>query len=180
MTDKLLLLSCCAPCSCAVIEKLANEKQDFLVVFYNPNIQPENEYHKRCDENKRLCEKFGVEFVELEYDNQRWCDLISGFEKEPERGRRCSICFEMRLRRVMDYAWAKGCTKVASVLGVSRYKDLAQVNEAGARVGKECGVEYVPIEGRKAGMQERRVKLATELELYAQDYCGCIYSQRKI
>lgn len=132
MSEKILLLSCCAPCSCAVIEKLAAEQADFTVVFYNPNIQPEEEYRKRCDENKRLCAALSVPFVALEYDTERWCSLTQGLEKEPERGRRCSVCFHMRLKRVMEYAKANGFTHVASVLGVSRYKNLAQVNEAAA------------------------------------------------
>ena len=173
MSDKLLLLSCCAPCSCAVIEKLAQEKCNFAVVFYNPNIRPEAEYRKRCDENKRLCELYGVEFIELEYDNPRWCVLTQGLENEPERGKRCSICFYMRLKRVMEYALANGYSKVASVLGVSRYKNLAQVNEAAAKAAHETGAEYVQIEGRKGGMQDRRAVLIRELNLYSQTYCGC-------
>ena len=173
MSDKLLLLSCCAPCSCAVIEKLAQEKRNFAVVFYNPNIRPEAEYRKRCDENKRLCERYGVEFIELEYDNQRWCDLIRGLENEPERGKRCSICFYMRLKRVMEYALANGYSKVASVLGVSRYKNLAQVNQAAELASIETGVSYELVEGRKGGMQERRAQLIKELNLYSQNYCGC-------
>ena len=173
MSGKLLLLSCCAPCSCAVIEKLVQEKREFTVVFYNPNIRPEAEYRKRCDENKRVCDFYGVKFIELEYDNQRWCALTAGLEAEPERGRRCSICFYMRLKRVMIYAAANGFSEVASVLGVSRYKNLNQVNEAAARAAAETGVKYVHIEGRKDGMQERRAALIRELNLYSQRYCGC-------
>lgn len=173
MSKKLLLLSCCAPCSCAVIEKLATEKQNFAVVFYNPNIRPLEEYRKRCEENKRVCDKYGVEFVELEYDNERWCALTKGLESEPERGRRCSVCFEMRLKRVMEYAKEQGCSQVASVLGVSRYKDLKQVNAAASVASVQTGIEYVEIEGRKGGMQERRAELTKELELYSQSYCGC-------
>lgn len=173
MPGKLLLLSCCAPCSCAVIERLAQEKRDFAVVFYNPNIRPEAEYRKRCDENKRVCDFYGVEFIELEYDNRRWVELTTGLEDEPERGRRCSICFYMRLKRVMAYAREHGFSEVASVLGVSRYKDLNQVNEAAARAAAESGARYVHIEGRKGGMQERRLELIGALALYSQRYCGC-------
>lgn len=175
MSEKILLLSCCAPCSCAVIEKLAAEQADFTVVFYNPNIQPEEEYRKRCDENKRLCAALSVPFVALEYDTERWCSLTQGLEKEPERGRRCSVCFYMRLKRVMEYAKANGFTHVASVLGVSRYKNLAQVNEAAARASTETGMPYLEIEGRKHGMQERRQALIKELGLYSQSYCGCTH-----
>ena len=170
---KILLLSCCAPCSCAVIEKLARDGADFAVAFYNPNIRPPAEYEKRRDENERLCRSFGINFVELEYDNDRWCSLTKGLENEPERGRRCDVCFRMRLKRVMEYAKNNGFDAVASVLGVSRYKDLAQVNRAAAAASAETGVPYVEIEGRKNGMQERRNRLIKDLGLYSQNYCGC-------
>ena len=170
---KILLLSCCAPCSCAVIEKLAREGADLAVAFYNPNIYPLAEYQKRRDENKRLCQSFGIDFAELEYDNERWRCLTQGLENEPERGRRCDVCFYMRLKRVMEYAKQNGFDAVASVLGVSRYKDLAQVNRAAAKASEETGVPYIEIEGRKNGMQERRNQLIKELELYSQNYCGC-------
>ncbi len=170
---RLLLLSCCAPCSCAVIKLLAEEGQDFAVVFYNPNIRPEQEYRKRADENKRLCTLYDVPFIELEYDNQRWCELTAGLENEPERGKRCDVCFYMRLKRVMEYAKDNGFEAVASVLGVSRYKDLAQVNRAAAKASAEVGIPYLEIEGRKGGRQELRAQLIKELALYNQTYCGC-------
>ncbi|MBQ8481861.1 MAG: epoxyqueuosine reductase QueH [Alphaproteobacteria bacterium] len=171
--EKILLLSCCAPCSCAVIKTLAEQKKDFAVVFYNPNICPYAEYEKRRDENKRVCEQYGVEFIELEYDNERWCELTKGLENEPERGKRCSICFYMRLKRVMQYAEEHRFTAVSSVLGVSRYKNLEQVNEAAYKAAKDTGFIYTEIEGRKNGMQDLRQELIKELNLYNQNYCGC-------
>ncbi len=173
MSDKLLLLSCCAPCSCAVIKKLAEDNVDFAVVFYNPNIRPKAEYDKRRDENERVCQMYHVPFLELEYDNDAWCKATQGLENEPERGSRCSICFHLRLKRVMEYALQNGYNQVASVLGVSRYKNLDQVNQMAAQASLETGVPYVHIEGRKHGMQELRQQLIKELELYNQDYCGC-------
>ena len=170
---RFLLLSCCAPCSCAVIEKLAQEKADFAVLFYNPNIRPLTEYQKRRDENERLCQKYGIKFIELEYDNDRWCDLTKGLEDLPERGERCSICFSMRLERAFAYAKEQGFDAVASVLGVSRYKDLAQVNRVAHAAAEKAGLPYLEIEGRKGGMQERRQVLIKELGLYNQTYCGC-------
>lgn len=174
--SKFLLLSCCAPCSCAVIEKLAQEKADFAVAFYNPNIAPEDEYHRRCAENKRVCEIYQVPFIELEYNPECWRVMTKGLEKEPERGRRCDVCFYMRLKRVMEYAKANGFDEVASVLGVSRYKDLAQVNRAAAKASAETMVPYKEVEGRKGGMQGRRSLLTKELNLYRQRYCGCPFS----
>ena len=171
--DKILLLSCCAPCSCAVIKTMAEDKKNFAVVFYNPNIRPLAEYEKRRNENKRLCEKYGVDFIELEYDNERWCELTKGLENEPERGKRCSICFYMRLKRVMEYAKENGFMAVASVLGVSRYKNLEQVNEAAYRAAQDTGFIYTEVEGRKNGMQDLRQQLIKDLNLYNQNYCGC-------
>lgn len=173
MAEKFLLLSCCAPCSCAVISKLAEQGADFAVAFYNPNIRPLAEYEKRRLENQKLCEKYGVPFICLEYDNERWCELARGLENLPERGQRCGICFHMRLKRVMEYAKANGYHAVASVLGVSRYKNLEQVNQAAEQASAETGVPYLQIEGRKGGMQELRGRLIKELNLYSQDYCGC-------
>ncbi len=179
MNEKILLLSCCAPCSCAVIEKLAQENLDATVAFYNPNIYPEAEYLKRCAENKHVCQIYNIPFVELPYDNQNWEEAVKGLENEPERGKRCSLCFFFRLKRVMQFAKENGFTAVASVLGVSRYKNLAQVNQAAEKASAETGVPYVQIEGRKNGMQDRRTFLIKDLNLYAQTYCGCRFSQRK-
>ena len=168
-----LLLSCCAPCSCAVIKKLDDDGVDFSVLFYNPNIRPYDEYRKRCEENKRVCEKYGIKFIELEYDNDRWCELTAGLYDLPERQKRCSICFGMRLRRTFEYAKENGFDAVASVLGVSRYKDLNQVNEVALAEANRAGMKYIEIEGRKGGMQELRNQLIKDLALYNQDYCGC-------
>ena len=173
MAEKILLLSCCAPCSCAVIKTLSEEGKDFSVVFYNPNIRPYEEYCKRKEENERVCKIYNVPFIELEYDNKKWCQATQGLENEPERGKRCSICFHLRLKRVMQYAKENGFTHVASVLGVSRYKNLAQVNAAAEQASAETGMPYMEIEGRKHGMQELRMALIKELELYNQTYCGC-------
>lgn len=176
---KILLLSCCAPCACAVIKKLHDDGVDFAVAFYNPNIHPEAEYIKRRDEQKRLCEQWNIQFVEFEYNPEVWFKQTLPYKDEPERGKRCDICFELRLKRVMQYAKENGFEAVASVLGVSRWKNLAQVNAAAARASAQVGVPYVEIEGRKHGMQEARLALIKELQLYNQDYCGCIYSEQQ-
>lgn len=174
--EKFLLLSCCAPCSCAVIEKLHNDAINFAVAFYNPNIYPEKEYLKRRDEQKHLCEQWNIPFIEFDYNPKTWLTLTLPYKDEPERGKRCDLCFEMRLKVVMEYAKKNGYTAVSSVLGVSRWKNLAQVNAAASRASSEVQFPYIEIEGRKHGMQERRLSLIKELKLYNQDYCGCIYS----
>lgn len=174
--EKILLLSCCAPCSCAVIRKLKDDGINFAVLFYNPNIYPSSEYEKRRDEQKNLCLKWDIEFIELEYDPKDWLKMTAPYKDEPERGKRCSLCFEFRLTKAMQYAKQNGFSGVASVLGVSRWKDLAQVNRAATVASQKTGIPYIEIEGRKQGMQEKRLNLIKELGLYNQNYCGCIYS----
>ena len=178
LSKRILLLSCCAPCSSAVIERLKNDGVDFEVVFFNPNIHPIDEYVKRRDEQVQLCNKMGIKVVELEYEPKKWFEAVKGFENDPERGKRWSICFYYRLKRVMEYAIEYGFDGVGSVLGVSRWKDLNQVNEAGYRAEKDTDFCYIEIEGRKGGLQERRNFLIKELKLYNQDYCGCVFSVR--
>lgn len=117
-----------------------------------------------------------IEFIELEYKPKEWLKMAAPYENEPERGKRCSLCFEFRLKKAMEYALSKGYRRVASVLGVSRWKNLAQVNAAAARASASTGAEYIEIEGRRHGMQEARARLIKELNLYNQTYCGCIYS----
>lgn len=177
--ERILLLSCCAPCACAVITKLKQDKADFAVLFYNPNIHPKEEYIKRRDEQKRLCQTLNIEFIELDYEPETWLALTKDYKDEPERGKRCSICFEMRLIKTMTYAKEHGYTAVASVLGVSRWKDLNQVNTAAAKASFATNMPYLHIEGRKNGMQEKRLQLIKELNLYNQDYCGCVYSRQQ-
>ena len=172
---KMLLVSCCAPCSCAVIEKLARENADFTVLFYNPNIVPNTEYDKRCAEQKRLCEAFNVSFVALEYDPENWAKAVQGLENEPERGKRCFQCFQMRLKRAALYAKENGFDCVSSVFGVSRHKDFAQVNAAG-KTACENIVPYDETNWRKGGTENRRPALIKQLALYEQGYCGCPYS----
>lgn len=175
--EKILLLSCCAPCSCAVIRKLKDDDINFAVLFYNPNIHPQKEYEKRRDEQKRLCQQWNIEFIELEYNPKDWLEAATPYKDEPERGKRCSICFEYRLTRAMQYAKEHKFTTVSSVLGVSRWKNLAQVNEAAHKASLKTGIPYTEIEGRKNGMQSERQRLIKELNLYNQTYCGCIFSQ---
>lgn len=178
MGEKLLVLSCCASCSCAVIKKLADAGADASVLFYNPNIYPSEEYVKRRDEQRRVCERFGLPFIELPYEPDEWDKAVSGLENEPERGKRCSVCFYLRLARAARYAKENGFDAFASVLGVSRYKDLAQVNREAARAAQTVGAAYNDTNWRKNGLEELRKALIKELELYSQQYCGCRFSLR--
>ena len=171
--EKLLLVSCCAPCSVGVISDLNKKGVDFTVLFYNPNIQPESEYIRRRDENERVCKEFGVPFKELEYDPKTWKCVTKGLENEPEKGRRCDICFYLRLKKACEYAKKHGFTKVTSVLGISRWKDFDQVCRAGKKAEAETGIPYDDTNWRKNGGLEKSECLSKEMNLYRQTYCGC-------
>ena len=171
--DKLLLLSCCAPCSVGVITDLAQQGQDFAVMFFNPNIRPREEYLRRLDENKRVCAELNVPFIEGDYVPELWQQATKGLENEPEKGRRCDVCFYLRLKKGAEYAKAHGFTRITSVFGISRFKDFDQVCRAGKKVENETGIPYDITNWRKNGGLERSEQLAKEKNLYRQTYCGC-------
>ena len=171
--EKLLLLSCCAPCSIGVITDLHQAGINFTVLFYNPNIQPESEYIRRRDENKRVCITLGVPFVELPYNPSAWDKVTQGLEDEPERGKRCDQCFLLRLKAAARYAKKNGFTKFSSVLGISRYKDFDQVCRAGRLAAQAEGIPYDETNWRKNSGEAKANKLAKEMGIYRQSYCGC-------
>ena len=175
---KLLILSCCAPCSCGAIKHLVEKGVDVTVLFYNPNIFPQEEYEKRRAEQMRLCQTLGARFVELSYDHSVWQQAVRGLEHEPERGKRCSMCFYIRLKQAARYARQHHFDFFASVLGTSRYKDINQVHEQAHQVWREEGTPYWADSWRKHGLSELRQALIKEHKLYMQDYCGCEYSKR--
>ena len=174
---RLVLVSCCAPCSAGAIKQLVNgeipDVDDFIVLFYNPNIFPETEYKKRLDEQIKYCDSLGVKYAVLEYDHDAWRDAIRGLEAEPERGARCSICFAYRFHRAAQFARENGYNAIASVLGVSRHKDQNQVDAAGQSA---CGdIKYLPIKWD----DNLRLQINRETDFYRQNYCGCEFSIQK-
>ena len=129
----LLLHSCCAPCSGEVMEALLVSGIRYTIFFYNPNIHPQREYELRKNENIRFAEKHGIPFVDADYDTDNWFARAKGLENEPERGARCTACFDMRFERTALYAHENGFSVFSSSLGISRWKDMAQINGCGAR-----------------------------------------------
>lgn len=174
---KVLLLSCCAPCSGAVLETLLAEGEEVAVFFFNPNIHPFEEYRKRRDENRRFAENLGIDFIEGDYRPKPWFEVIVGLEQEPERGRRCSACFAYRLQVAARLAAERGFNRLASCLGISRWKDLAQVDECGRQaVDPYPDLHYWGRNWRKAGGAQRMMEVSRREGFYQQQYCGCIYS----
>ena len=176
---KLLLHSCCAPCSGAIIEALCSEGVRPVVFFSNSNIESREEYEKRLAELERYCAAFGLELIDDEYDHADWLQAVKGLEDEPERGARCQRCFEYRLRRAAAKAAELGLDTLSTSLASSRWKSLEQVGEAGRRACEEDpGVEFWDKNWRKGGLQERRNAIIKEQNFYNQTYCGCEFSKR--
>jgi epoxyqueuosine reductase len=177
--SKVLMHSCCAPCSGPLIEKIVNSGIDLTIFFYNPNIHPKKEYELRKKENIRYAEKLGINFVDADYDVQNWFSRAKGMEHEPERGIRCTMCFDMRFQRTALYAYENNFKVITSSLGISRWKNMQQINECGERAASNYdGVKYWTYNWRKDGGGARMYELAKEEEFYKQEYCGCIYSLR--
>lgn len=178
-TNKVLLHSCCAPCAGPLIERMHESGLELTIFFYNPNIHPKREYEIRKQENIRYAEKLGIPFVDADYDVQDWFARAKGMERDPERGRRCSMCFDMRFERTALYAKEHGFSVITSSLGISRWKNMEQINESGTNAASHYdGVEYWTYNWRKAGGGARMYTLAKEERFYQQQYCGCIYSLR--
>lgn len=177
--NKLLLHSCCAPCSGEVMEALIASEIDFTIYFYNPNIHPRKEYDIRKNENIRFAEKHNIPFVDADYDVEEWFERARGMEKEPERGIRCTMCFDMRFVRTALYAYENGFNVISSSLGISRWKNMDQINDCGIRAAAPYeGMIYWTYNWRKNGGSSRMIEISKQEEFYQQEYCGCAYSLR--
>ncbi|AIR85322.1 MULTISPECIES: epoxyqueuosine reductase QueH [Erwiniaceae] len=177
--NKVLLHSCCAPCSGEVMEAMLASGIDYTIFFYNPNIHPLKEYELRKEENIRFAEQFGVPFVDADYDKDNWFDRARGMEWEPERGIRCTMCFDMRFERTALYAHEHGFPVITSSLGISRWKDMKQINDCGVRAAAHYpDMLYWEFNWRKGGGSSRMIEISKRERFYQQEYCGCIYSLR--
>ena len=177
--SNLLLHSCCAPCAGEVMEAVAASDIDTTVYFYNPNIHPKEEYELRKEENKRYCEALDIGFIDADYDKDNWFDRIKGLEDEPERGKRCTKCFDMRFERSALFAYENNFSLFATTLGISRWKDLDQVNNSGFRAANRYdSLTFWDFNWRKQGGSSRMIEISKREEFYQQEYCGCVYSLR--
>lgn len=179
-----LLHTCCAPCSSAIIEAMLKDGITPVIYYCNPNIYPLEEYEIRKNECTRYAQSLGLEIVDADYDHERWLEEVKGLENEPERGGRCLKCFKIRLLRTAQYAAQRGIKVITTTLASSRWKSLDQINEA----GRWACQQVVPPDGRviwwdrnwrKNGLQERRLQIIKEYDFYNQLYCGCEFSMRK-
>lgn len=177
---RLLLHVCCAPCSSHVLE-LLSDSYDITAYFYNPNITEWEEYQKRIGELKRFTAEapFAKEVVVEEgaYEPEVFFAIAEGLEQEPERGRRCFRCYELRMRHAAQYARENGYDLFTTTLSVSPHKNATWLNEIGRSLSEELAVGYLFSDFKKKNGYVRSIALSKEYGLYRQDYCGCVYSR---
>lgn len=179
---KLLLHSCCAPCSSYVLEYLS-PYFEIIDFYYNPNISPKEEYEERKQELQRLIQelphKNSITFVEGNYEPERFFDMAKGMEELPEGGERCFQCYEMRLREAAILAKEQKADYFATTLTISPLKNAAKLNEIGEALAAEYNITYLPSDFKKKNGYRRSVELSEEYGLYRQNYCGCAFSKRE-
>ncbi len=177
--SKLLLHSCCAPCSGDIMKRLLDSDIDYTVFFYNPNIHPHEEYMLRKEENMSFAKKYKIPFIDADYNPRAWFEITKGMEHEPERGKRCSTCFDMRFIKTSEYAYNNGFDIISSTLGISRWKDMNQINISGKyAASKFKGLSYWDFNWRKENGSHRMIEVSKDEGFYMQEYCGCVYSLR--
>lgn len=177
--SEVLLHSCCAPCEGEVLETMLESGIKPTVFFYNPNIHPKKEYELRKEEDKRFCEKLGLVHHDGDYDVRNWFERVRGMEWEPERGIRCTSCFDMRFERTALFAKEHGFRVFTSCLGISRWKNMAQINGCGERAAARYDeMTYWTYNWRKCGGAQRMLEVSKRENFYQQEYCGCVYSLR--
>ena len=177
---KLLLHSCCAPCSSHVISFLT-KYFDITILYYNPNISPRSEYEKRKQEQIKLLEmietKNKLDYIDCDYDNDLYNEKVKGYESCKERGERCTICFNLRLQKKELLAKENNYDYFCTTLSVSPYKNSKLINEIGEKLEKEYNVKWLYSDFKKDNGYKNSIELSKKYGLYRQDYCGCIYSK---
>lgn len=181
-TPKLLLHSCCAPCSSYCLEYLSRYFA-ITVLYYNPNISPREEFLKRAEEQRRLISelptKNPVELVVDDYDPNEFFSAVKGLEDCKEGGERCFVCYRLRLERAARYAAAHGFDYFCSTLSISPLKNAQKLNEIGEELSEIYKIPNLPNNFKKKGGYLRSIELSREYGLYRQNYCGCVFSRRE-
>ncbi len=179
---RLLLHSCCAPCSSYVLEYLS-QYFEVTVFYYNPNIYPESEYTKRVLEQQKLISemrfKYPVTFIAGNYDSEKFYNMARGLEDVKEGGERCFKCYELRLREAAKIAKNGEYDFFTTTLSISPLKNAQKLNEIGMLLAEEYGIEYLLSDFKKKNGYKRSVELSEQYGLYRQDYCGCVFSMKE-
>lgn len=176
MKDKILLHACCAICSGYPVTLLKDMGYSVVVYFYNPNIYPETEYKKRLEAQRVLCRALDCELIEGEYNPQEFYNAAKGLENEPEKGRRCDRCFELRLSKTAELAKKLGIKEFTTSIVISPHKNFSKLSEIGEKIAQENDLIYKSIDFKKQDGFLKTNKISKELNLYRQKYCGCEFS----
>ncbi len=176
--DKIVLHACCAICSGYPVSFLQDAGYQVIVYFYNPNIYPDNEYQKRLEAERTLCKHFGCELVVADYCPNEFYEVAIGLENEPERGKRCDKCFELRLKKTAEFAKSRGIEKFTTSIVISPHKNFQKLSEIGEKIAQDEGLNFLAIDFKKKDGFLKTNKISRELELYRQNYCGCKFSLR--
>lgn len=176
--DKIVLHACCAICSGYPVSFLQDAGYQVIVYFYNPNIYPDNEYQKRLEAERTLCKHFECELVEADYCPNEFYEVAIGLENEPERGKRCDKCFELRLKKTAEFAKSRGIEKFTTSIVISPHKNFQKLSEIGEKIAQDEGLNFLAIDFKKKDGFLKTNKISRELELYRQNYCGCKFSLR--
>jgi predicted adenine nucleotide alpha hydrolase (AANH) superfamily ATPase len=191
---KILLHACCAPCSTSVIEtfeeidrfrdRIIADSSEFdnvkiAVFYYNPNIEPEEEYEKRLGEVRKLCKNKNLGLIEFDYDNKNWRNLIKGLEDCKEGGERCKLCFKMRLEITAKYAKKNGFDFFTTTLTVSPHKNSEVINELGKDISEKENIKFLECNFKRKNGYKDSIELSKKKNIYRQNYCGCSFSMRK-
>ena len=178
---EVLLHACCAPCSSAIVEWLLANGIRPVIYYYNPNIYPREEYEIRKEESKRHAASLGIRWIDGDYNHEEWLGQVCGMENEPERGRRCERCFQLRLTAAAEEARRQGIRYFTTTLASSRWKSIEQITRAGLAAQQQVpGTEFWAQNWRKGGLSDRRNALLREYGFYNQQYCGCEFSMRNL
>lgn len=178
---KLLLHSCCGPCSTTVLSIL-KDYFDITVLYYNPNIEPKEEYEKRKKEQIRFIKELGSKYVtirDIDYDNETFRSKVKGLENEAEGGARCALCFKIRLNKTASIAKDEGFNYFGTTLTVSPHKNSEVINKIGALLERDFGVKYLYSDFKKKDGYKKSILLSKEYDLYRQDYCGCEFGRMR-
>lgn len=176
---KLLLQSCCGPCSSYVLKYLTDHF-DIFVYYYNPNVYPAEEYAKRLDTQKQLLDAMPrenvIELVDCNYDHDEFLDVAKGYEDEKEGGARCAKCFMLRLEKTAQKAKELGCDFFGTTLTVSPHKNAQVLNNIGLQLQDKYGVRFLPSDFKKKEGYKQSIELSKQYDLYRQEYCGCEFA----
>ena len=178
--NNVLIHACCGICSAHPILQLREMGYEPIVYFYNPNIFPEIEYQKRLEAEKTLCNFHKCELIIDEYCQEDYFEKVIGLENEPERGKRCNVCFEMRLEKTAQKSKALGIEKFTTSIVISPHKNFDLLTQIGEELAKKYDLEYLAIDFKKKDGFLKTNKISRELNLYRQNYCGCKFSMREL